>query len=207
MGGHDESTGGVGFAGAEEEMIQPCENGIYMDTKTNPKLLCDFAEIVNTTLSLKDTFFLKYVFTPSWIIIYWPVVVFSFGDHIDWRLHVLLFILWLMFSVHFYWTYARVKEVSFSEGKLIVSNFIKKICVDISEVESIGGSIFLYPEFIWLNLKNNSEFGKKIIFIAKPRETFFSSLAFGRHPLVEKLTNLIEQYANHTTAGGRGDWD
>ena len=157
-----------------------------MSTKKDPKMLCDFAEIVNTTLSSKDTFFLKYVFTPGWIILYWPAVLFAIRNLKDWKLYA-LFITEPKAG-------ERVKDVRLSGEKFIVSNFAKTIRIDISEVESIGGSFFLYPDFIWLILKNKSEFGKKIIFIAKPRETFLGILAFRRHPWVEKLTNYCKAY-------------
>ncbi|MHC4554289.1 MAG: hypothetical protein ACYSUS_03175 [Planctomycetota bacterium] len=165
-----------------------------MSTKKDPKMLCDFAEIVNTTLSSKDTFFLKYVFTPGWIILYWPAVLFAIRNLKDWKLYALFSILWMIFLIYFCCSYVRVKDVRLSGEKFIVSNFAKTIRIDISEVESIGGSFFLYPDFIWLILKNKSEFGKKIIFIAKPRETFLGILAFRRHPWVEKLTNYCKAY-------------
>ena len=164
-----------------------------MDSKANPKLVYDFVEIVDTTLSSKDSFSSKCVYM-SLIIVYWPAVFFSYRNYSDWKLYFLLFLLWLMFLTYFYCTLLRTKEVHLSERGFIISNFIKKIHIDISEVESIGGSLFLYPEFIWLNLKSNSEFGKKIIFIAKPRESFFRGLTFTRHPLVEKLTNFCKAY-------------
>jgi len=159
-----------------------------MDKKTNQ--LSIFLGIENGRLSSKSTFFGKYIWAPIWILGYWPIAIACAWNRLDWQGTIMLFIPWLIMSIYFYYTLIRIKKVILSGSKFIVSNYRKEITIDISDIDSVGGSIFLNPELIWLNLKKDSEFGKKIVFAPDPRSTFNIYTGLTKHPLVAKLKNL-----------------
>jgi hypothetical protein len=84
------------------------------------------------------------------------------------------------------WIGLPAKKVSIHGDKLYVSNFRREIAVPVSEIVNVRGNILTDPQRITLYLRNPTEFGSKIIFLAKYRW-------FGRwstHPIVEELLAL-----------------
>ena len=127
---------------------------------------------------------------PTWILSYWVVTLACAWDRLSWGWVGILFVPWLLGSVYIYFVYGKIKKVTLSGSKFIVSNYLKEITIDISEIDSIGGSILLNPELIWLNLKGDSEFGEKIIFAPEQRSSFNIFAGFTKHPLVAKIKSL-----------------
>jgi hypothetical protein len=167
-----------------------------LDTNKRNSQLSVFLGIENNILSSKHTFLWKYVFTSVWILSYWPVTLACAWDRLNWSGVGMLSIPWVLGSVYIYFVYGKIKKVILSGSKFIVSNYRKEIMIDILDVESVGGSIFLNPELVWLNLKENTEFGKRIILAPEHRSTFSISTGFTKHPLVAKLGSTPKKLAN-----------
>ena len=152
--------------------------------------LAAFLGIENNCLSSKYTFFWKYVFMPAWILSYWPAVLACAWNRLEWQWITIMFIPWVTGSVYLYFVYGKIKKISISGSKFIVSNYRKEITIDMSEIDSVGGSFFLNPELVWLNLKSDSDFGRKIIFAPEQRSTFNIFTGITKHSLVAKLNSL-----------------
>jgi hypothetical protein len=159
-----------------------------MDSKTTR--LAAFLDIEDGRLSSKSTIWQKYIWAPFWILGYWPIAISLAWNRLGREGLVVLAIPWLIVSVYFYCTLIRLKQVSMSGSTFIISNFRKEIAIDVSNIDSVGGSIFLNPELVWLNLKEESEFGKRIVFAPNPRSTFNICKGFTKHPLVRQLNSL-----------------
>ena len=92
------------------------------------------------------------------------------------------------------WLGSPLKKLSIFGDKLYVSNYRREIAIPISEIINVRGNILTDPQRITIYLRNPTEFGSKIIFVAKYRW-------FGRwstHPIVEELLAL----ANSQTSSG-----
>ena len=161
-----------------------------MNTAKNNNELSSFLGIEGNLLSSKHTFFWKYIFMPAWIISYWPVVLVVAWNRLNWSGVGMLSVPWTLGSIYLYFVYGKILKVAFYDSKIVISNYRREIKIELSDVESVGGSILLNPELVWLNLKENSEFGKKIIFMPKPRNFFSVFEGLTKHPLVTKLKSL-----------------
>jgi hypothetical protein len=147
-------------------------------------------DIEDEHLSCKSTFGDKFIWAPFVIFGYWPIALAFAWSRLDWQGLVMLAIPWSIVSVYFYCTLIRLKKVTISGSKLIVSNYRKEISIDLSDIDSAGGSVFLNPEMVWINLKKETEFGKRIIFAPKQRSTFSICTGLTKHPLVAKLNSV-----------------
>jgi len=90
------------------------------------------------------------------------------------------------FSVWMIWLGWPLQKVSIFGDKLYVSNFRKEIAIPISEIVDVRGNIWVDPQRVTIYLRNETEFGSKIRFLAKYRW-------FGRwstHPIVNELLDL-----------------
>lgn len=144
------------------------------------------------TLSSEWTFFYKFVFPVLWIgvLAYIMLPMFatpgSFHLTANFRFVILLTIavfacgLWFSISI-------RLKKVALRDGLLLISDFRKQVEIPLRDIERVSGSILMNPELVWLRLKSPTEFGSKIVFMAKFR--LLSGLT--RHPVVEELERLI----------------
>lgn len=85
------------------------------------------------------------------------------------------------------WLYWPLKQVSIYGDKLYVSNFRREIAVPISEIVDVRGNILARePQRVTIYLRNPTEFGSKIIFIAQHR--WFGG--WSTHPIVDELLSL-----------------
>ena len=89
-------------------------------------------------------------------------------------------------SAFIYWALARLKKVALSGSALVISDFKTEISVHLSNVDRVSGSLFVTPELAWINFREPTEFGNKVIFMPKIR--WFGG--FTRHPIVEELRRL-----------------
>lgn len=165
-------------------------NKIPMNTLKNNIELSVFLAIEGSLLSCKHTFFWKRIFMPGWILSYWPVVLLVAWSRLTWSGIALLSIPWALGSSYLYFVYGKIMKVAIYDSRFVISDYRKEIKIKLSDIESVGGSILLNPELVWLNLKENSQFGKKIIFMPEPRNFFSISAGLTKHPLVAKLKSL-----------------
>jgi hypothetical protein len=100
----------------------------------------------------------------------------------------------LVFLAWSLWLGWPVKKVSIFGDKLYVSNYRGEIAVPISEIVDVRGNILSDSQRITIYLRNETEFGSKIVFLA----TYRWSGRWSTHPIVEELLAL----ANSQTEGG-----
>jgi len=89
-------------------------------------------------------------------------------------------------TVWMLWLGWPLKKVSIFGDKLYVSNFRKEVVVPISEIVNVRGNILTEPQRVTIYLRNETEFGRKIVFIAKYRWFSFWS----KHPVVDELLQM-----------------
>ena len=134
------------------------------------------------------TLFYKFVLPVVWAIgIVNAFVVWNARDLIhrdSFALYVVpiafLFLLW--FSI-------PLKKVSVANNTLYVSNYRKEIAVPLSEIADVRGNILTEPQRVTIYLRQPSEFGSKIVFMAKHR--FFSFWSV--HPVVDELKSMAAE--------------
>ena len=138
------------------------------------------------TLSSKYTFFYKYIFILVWI--------FGFGagarevliikPQFDgrWFQYVLT---WLLITLFIYFATGSIKIVTLDREKkqLAVSNYLKTETIDTAEIIGVDGTSLLSPKLVWITLKKNTPFGRKISFLPAHRP----ARSIGKHPLVMEL--------------------
>ena len=95
---------------------------------------------------------------------------------------------WIIGTAFIYLICGRIKKVQIDGDKVIVSNFISSEEINLSQIISVSGSVFLTPELVWFKLKAPTKFGATIIFMPKYR--FFGG--FSKHPMVNELKRLCE---------------
>ena len=140
------------------------------------------------TLSSSLTFFNKYIFIVLFSGVFGLLTINKFLSATDTGTDkYLLLFFWIGITILLYLICGRIKRVQLKGNKLNISNYIKSIEVDLSEIESVSGSILLSPELVWFKLRRPTKFGETIIFMPEVR---FSSLGFTRHPMVKKLEKL-----------------
>jgi len=134
------------------------------------------------------TFFHKFIL-PVWFVLSVANVLFWWGDTSKigpatdaFSLPLLLigFCAWTL------WLGWPLKKVSIYSDKLYVSNFRKEIVVPISEIVNVRGNILTDPQRVTIYLRNETEFGSRIIFIAKYR--WFAG--WSKHPIVNELLEM-----------------
>ena len=143
------------------------------------------------TLSSEWTFFYKFVSPVLWTGLFAYIILvmfaatgsFSFAGTFQFAI---LLVVTVLACGWWFWISIRLKKVTLKDDLLLISNFQKQIEIPLSDIERVSGSILMNPELVWLHLARPTEFGSKIVFMAKFR--FFSGLT--RHPAVEELERL-----------------
>jgi len=82
------------------------------------------------------------------------------------------------------WLCVPLKRVQIDEENLYISNYINRIMVPISQIQSIKENIWFSTHPIWITFKLPTEFGEKIMFMPTWCPPFTS------HQIVEELQNL-----------------
>ena len=144
------------------------------------------------TLSSEWTFFYKFVSPVLWggLFAYMILVMFAVTGSFNFAgtfQFAILLVVTVLACGWWFWTSVRLKKVTLKDDLLLISNFRKQIEIPLRDIERVSGSILMNPELVWLHLTSPTEFGSKIVFMAKFR--FFSG--FTRHPVVEELERLI----------------
>jgi hypothetical protein len=96
----------------------------------------------------------------------------------------MFFVLCIVFGLNYFGP-LRAKNVYIESKKLYIDNFFTKIEIPITEVKKVN-EIKSSPGFAWLQLKNETKFGKLIIFLPRTGSWFFRP-----HPDLVKLGNLV----------------
>jgi hypothetical protein len=144
-------------------------------------------------ISSLATFFYKYIFIPLAIAIYWFIakqVLQSPSE--DTRLIIgILIAACIITTTLLYLICGRNKRVYLEGRTLHLSNYRDAIQIDISEIESVSGTILLSPEVVWFKLRNPTIFGSTIYFMPKAR----FHTGFTKHPIVQELRDLCKEQA------------
>lgn len=82
-----------------------------------------------------------------------------------------------------YFVFIRAKNVYMDDEYLYVNNFRKTIRISLSEIKSVSDNVFISPRPIFIEFKNETEFGNKIMFIGYTQLFLF----FSSHPAVHKI--------------------
>ncbi len=92
----------------------------------------------------------------------------------------------------------HIKSVSMDAKNLIVSNYISEIKVPFSDLKEVKqtGLMRRVPEYVMISIKNETKFGKTIIFIPKEKRSF-SYWSKNPHPIVNELNALIVKFQNN----------
>jgi hypothetical protein len=92
-------------------------------------------------------------------------------------------------TVFFCWWGARLKRVSIDKHRLYVAGLIREISIHFADIEAVDAFQGGWPVIV--RLKEKSEFGRTIIFLAEWRPLLFES-----HPVLEQLRLLINKGQN-----------
>ena len=89
-------------------------------------------------------------------------------------------------ALFLWWGCMRLKKVYIEKDELVISNYIKTIRLPLREMQDVRENRFININPVWLFLKNETVFGKKIMFMPPVRFTFFFA-----HPVVEDIRKMI----------------
>ncbi len=142
------------------------------------------------TLSSSLTFFYKYVFITMWSGMFGlgTLAMLKSSDPSVPKYQFL--IMWTIGTLFIYAITGRIKKVQTDGRKIIISNYMKSVEVDISQVLSVSGSVMIHPELVWFKLRQSTDLGQAIIFIPPLR---FFPMGFTKHPMVVEIQALIEK--------------
>lgn len=88
-----------------------------------------------------------------------------------------------------FWPIKRVL-IDDANQMLYVSNYRKEVAIPFSEIADVKESIWSDPRKITVHLQNETEFGKKIVFLSTYR---FGGWLASQHPIVDELRIRIAQ--------------
>jgi hypothetical protein len=99
---------------------------------------------------------------------------------------VLVYLAIIFFELLSIWHSWSLKKVSIDETnrRLYVSNYRKEIAIPFSGIAEVKESIWTDPRRITIKLRNPTEFGGKVVFLATYR---FGGIFAGSHPIVDEL--------------------
>jgi len=146
-------------------------------------------------LSSKQTFFLK-IILPIFFIALITAATFGiiFSSRSGEILPVIIMFPLIGFVAIFsmYFTLMRYKKVSVDDEFLYVSNYLKETEIPVSDIAGVTEIKWIRTRPITIHLKNDSEFGRKIVFMPK----FNGFRIFADNPIVAELKELSKTKAN-----------
>lgn len=137
-------------------------------------------------LSSKQTFFLK-IILPVIFGVFFAATIFLIifrGELI--LTPVLLLMIFGMSAMYF--TLMRYKKVSIDDDFLYVSNYRKEIKIPVSDIAEVTEIKWVRTRPITIYLKNDSEFGRKIVFTPK----FNGFRIVADNPMIAELKELAK---------------
>ena len=83
-----------------------------------------------------------------------------------------------------------IKAVTLNKEKklLMVSNYLKSEIISFDAIIAVDGSALLSPKLVWIILRKDTQFGRKISFMPAHRRT----RSTGKHPIVMKMRKESE---------------
>ncbi len=78
----------------------------------------------------------------------------------------------------FFWLHFPLKRVKVDDDNLYISNYLKEITVPLGEIENVTEFILSEPRRVTIHFRNETEFGRKIVFLATYR-----SFRLSRRPI------------------------
>jgi hypothetical protein len=82
-----------------------------------------------------------------------------------------------------------IKKIVIDDHNLYVSDWRMDVTISVIEVERVSEFIFSEPRRVTIHLKNPSQFGQKIVFLA----TYQTFSFFRSHPIVSELRELARR--------------
>ena len=98
----------------------------------------------------------------------------------------------IAFLVWTFWLYGPTKTIDTDGKNLYISNYRTVISVAVSEIEDVRDFILSDPRRVTIYLRNETAFGRKIVFLAK----WDPGLFFGHHPIVNELLAMSRSEQN-----------
>lgn len=99
---------------------------------------------------------------------------------------IYILFIWIVAVAFVYWFGIRLKKVGIFGDSLYVSNYQKEIKIPLSEVADVTENVWVNIHPVTIHLKNESEFGNKIVFMP----TFRAFAFWSSHPIVDELITL-----------------
>lgn len=146
-------------------------------------------------LSSKQTFFLKIILPIFFIALFTTAfagIIFSSKKSELLPLAFIFPLIGLFGIVSMYFTLMRYKKVSVDDEILYVSNYRKEIEIPVSNIADVTEIKWIRTRPVTIHLKNDSEFGRKIVFMSK----FNGFRIFADNPIVAELKELSKANAN-----------
>lgn len=140
-------------------------------------------------LSSKQTFFLKIIlpiFFVAMLMTVFAGIIFSSKKVELLPLIIILPLIGLAGMFVMYLTVMRYKKVSVDEQFLYISNYRNEIKVPLSNISDVTETKWIRTRPITIHLKNDSEFGRKIVFT--PKMNGFR--VFADNPIIAELKEL-----------------
>lgn len=137
-------------------------------------------------LSSKQTFFLKIILPIIFIVLFLAAFIGLILGYKKSEIFITIVIIMLAFPVgivSMYFTLMRYKKVSIDDDFLYVSNYRNEIKIPLSNIADVSETKWIRTRPITIYLKNESEFGRKIIFT--PKMNGFR--VFADNPIVVEL--------------------
>lgn len=139
-------------------------------------------------ISSKQTFFLKIILPASLAAIALAALLMLFFGTARENLPLLVFplIFFALALPAMFLTVMRYKKVLIDDAFLYVSNYRREIAIPVSEIENVTETKWIRTRPVTIHLKNDSEFGRKIVFTPK----LDAFRVFADNPLVGELKSL-----------------
>jgi hypothetical protein len=135
------------------------------------------------------TFSAKYLWPPLYIIgILYVISLREWYLELDHptQADLIFFVTFFVFAAFWMWHVWAIKWIDQGNQRLYVSNYRKEIAIPLSDIAFVSESKWTNPRRITVRLHNPSEFGVKIVFLAKYQFSLFMS----DHQIVAELNHL-----------------
>jgi len=88
-----------------------------------------------------------------------------------------------------YWTCMRLKQVRMDDQALYISNYLREIRVPLQQVEEVSENRWVNIHPVTIDLRDESELGRRIVFMPKVR--WFA--LWSSHPVVKEIREAAER--------------
>lgn len=105
----------------------------------------------------------------------------------------------LLLTLILYKTLFRIKKVHLDYQYLYVSDFRKEIRIPLNEINYVTDLVIFSPRLIFVNFKEKTEFGNKIVFVGYTEIFLF----FSTHPAVDEIKDKVKVYEQALRKGER----